>query len=131
MHDSRPGVFTHAQSVSFFDEAAGAFYGATATSPAEAAAGGGQAAEEAAATAVSAAAAEAAPAPAGGARAAVDFGFDVFWHSRIADPRCIAVVSLCVWEAVCMAACAHTDFALSVMLSFGTAASQSLAASQW
>lgn len=69
------------QGVSFYDETLGAFYGATCRSAPEAVAPAGAGAVALAPTAAS-----------GGTALAAAFGFDLFYHSRISDPRCIAVV---------------------------------------
>jgi hypothetical protein len=93
------------QGVSFFDESLGAFYGATCRSPPETplpaaprhsvagAAGAGAAAGEGGAGAVTPGSPAGDQQQRGQPALDVEFGFDVFYHSQISDPHCIAVVS--------------------------------------
>ena len=86
------------QSVSFYDESAGTFYGATCHgTPQPPYHQGGSGAGASAVGGPSAGQDQADGAPLAGsatapATLAVDFDLEVFYHSRIADPRCIAVV---------------------------------------
>jgi hypothetical protein len=73
--------------VSLYDESLGAFYGATCysgTHQALSVPGAPGAAQQGLAG----------PGGAAGGHLSVDFGFEAFFHSRIADPQCMAVVSL-------------------------------------